>query len=383
MKDFEVIMNIPSPYRVYLFEELARQLKEKKIKFKVHFMAQGHEERPMSWLNPTMSFPYHYWHDYSIKHKHFNPGLILHFWFKKVDILLIGSPFDTFTGILTAFTARAKIKCTWVEGQTKSPGKMNGIIGWFKRLVLSQFKFVAVPGHDAINYIAKHQLLTKMKMPKPIILPNLINESRFRPREKWPEEAIIQCRTIFHASDNDRVCLIPARLDTVKGLIPFIKAVDENQIKDGWKIVIIGQGPLKDQILDLSKRKGIAENVIILNYVSYDKMPIFYAASDIFLLPSIHDPNPLSVPEALHSGLPIALSDQAGNVEEGVTEGRNGWRLPISNNDALTNKLKEVFATSKMQLKRMGFLSKQENAKFWTTEVSISNFINKIGVINT
>ena len=54
-------------------------------------------------------------------------------------------------------------------------------------------------------------------------------------------------------------------------------------------------------------------------------MPKYYAASDLFLLPSIHDPNPLSVVEALHSGLAVAISDRCGNVEEGVMDGDNGF----------------------------------------------------------
>lgn len=379
-KSFEVIMNIPSPYRVYLFEELARQLKIKGIEFKVNFMSYGHDERPKSWLNPKISFPYHYWYDYGINNHHFNPGMIFCSWFKKPDVLLVGSPFDTVTGILASFTARAKIKCTWVEGQTKTPGKMTGFKGWFKRLILSQYKFVAVPGHDAANYIEQHQKLTKIKMPIPFFLPNLIDESRFRPREMWPEKEIIQYRNLFKASNSERVCLIPARLDTVKGLVPFLEAVDENQIKDGWKIVIMGQGPLKKQILDLSKKKGINDHVIIIDYVPYEQMPICYAASDIFLLPSIHDPNPLSVPEALHSGLPIALSDQAGNIEEGVTEGRNGWRLPVNHYNDFKEKLKEIFSTTKLQLQKMGNMSKNENAQFWNTKTCITNFINNFNL---
>ncbi len=380
MKTFEAIINIPSPYRVYLFEELANQLKKRGVAFKAHFMAQGHEERPKSWLNPIMHFQYHYWHDFSIKHRHFNPGFIIRSWNINTDVLLVGSPFDTITGILVAFMARARVKCAWVEGQTKTPGKMNGLIGWFKRLVLSQFKYVAVPGHDAIQYMEMHQSLTKRRMPIPIFLPNLIDESRFRPIEMWPINDVIQCRSLFCATDNDRVCIIPARLDVVKGLIPFIEALDAELISTDWKIVIIGQGPLKSHILELARMKGIDEHVIILDYIPYEQMPICYAAADLFLLPSKHDPNPLSVPEALHSGLPIALSDQAGNVEEGVTEGRNGWRLPVNNHEEYKRVLKEVFATSKSKLHEMGILSKNENAQFWNTTKSVAFFIKEVGL---
>ena len=373
-------MNIPSPYRVYLFEELARQLEAKGVAFTAHFMTRGHGERPKSWLNPEMHFVYRYWRDYGIMHRHFNPGLIVCSWLKKADVLLVGSPFDTFTGILAAFTARAKIKCTWVEGQTKTPGRMKGIIGWFKRLVLSRFKYVAVPGNDASQYIALHQSLTKMDMPKPVFLPNLIDEARFCPRAMCPKADVASCRGKIGAKDDERVCLIPARLDASKGLIPFFEALDSELIKAGWRILVMGQGELKERIFEIVKSKGIADCVFVFDYVPYEQMPIYYASADLFLLPSLHDPNPLSVPEALHSGLPIALSEQAGNVEEGVTEGRNGWRLPVNNTEAFKEKLKVVFSTPIEQLRKMGQFSLKENAQFWNTEKAIAIFIKAIGL---
>lgn len=380
MKTFEAIMNIPSPYRVYLFEKLAQQLESKGIVFEVHFMTHSHGERPKSWINPEMHFAYRYWRDFGILHRHFNPGLIIRSWFKKVDVLLVGSPFDTFTGILAAFTARAKIKCTWVEGQTKTPGKMKGIIGFFKRLVLSRFKYVAVPGNDASRYIALHQALTKFSMPKPVFLPNLISETRFCPRAMWPKTYVDSCREKIGARDDERICLIPARLDVCKGLLPFFEVLDSELIKKGWRIVVMGEGELREQILEIVRNKDIADRVSIFDYVPYVQMPVFYASSDLFLLPSLHDPNPLSVPEALHSGLPIALSEQAGNVEEGVTEGRNGWRLPVNNTKELKKKIEEVFSTPVETLRKMGQFSLTENAQFWNTEKAISNFIKAIGL---
>lgn len=380
MKKFDAIMNIPSPYRVYLFGELNRQLSVKDCDFIAHFMAKGHGERPKSWLNPQMNFAYVYWSDFGVRHHHFNPGFIVRSWFHRPDVLLVGSPFDTITGILSAFTARARVKCTWVEGQTKTPGRLNGFIGWFKRLVLSRFKFVAVPGSDAAKYIGLHQARTRRPMPTPVILPNLIDESRFSPRQEWSLADLETCRKLFGAAVDERVCLIPARLAEVKGLVPFVRALDATLVNAGWRIVVLGQGPLKQEILNAAVEKGIEGRLTILDYIPYEQMPICYAAADLMLLPSLHDPNPLSVPEALHSGLPIALSDQAGNVEEGVTVGRNGWRLPVKNPVAFKAVLAEIFATPKERLREMGECSKWENATFWDTEKAIARFLDQIGV---
>lgn len=375
MRKFVAIMNIPSPYRVYLFEVLSKVLSGHGYAFEANFMARGHAERPKSWLNPKMTFPFRYWRDIGYKCHHFNLGLIIRSWFSCPDVLLVGSPFDTFTGIVTALTSRARVKCTWVEGQTKTPGELGGVRGFVKRLVLSRFKYVAVPGRDAAGYIALHQKRTRLCMPKPVFLPNLVDESRFRPRSEWPTREIDRCRELFKAGPNDRVCLIPARLDAVKGLAPFLEAVDADLINNGWRIVIMGQGPLKKTLQEKAYEKGISDRLVILDYVPYDQMPICYAAADLFLLPSLHDPNPLSVPEALHSALPVAISDRCGNVEEGCSDEVNGWVLPVLESDRFRHKLRDVFQADLCELRKRGIRSKQNNAKFWDSISAVESFI--------
>ena len=121
MKSFHVIQNIPSPYRLHLFNEMWRQLKELNIDFHVHFMSdfsKGHTDRPLSWHNPKIDFPHTYWKDYGFGCHHFNPGMLLHLSKVKPTYLLIGSTFDTFTGLLASQGFKSSVKCAWSEGNT-------------------------------------------------------------------------------------------------------------------------------------------------------------------------------------------------------------------------------------------------------------------------
>jgi len=380
MKKFEVFFNIPSPYRLHLLRALCKELKERGVEFEAHFMARGHANRPKAWLNPVIDFPHRYWSDWGLGEHHFNPGLVLHGIFHPADWTWNGSPYDTFTGILAALLGRCPNKIAGAEGNTKTPGIMTGFVGWFKHLIYSRCRYAAVPGSDAISFMAMHQSHTRMRMPQPVVIPNLVDETRFLPRAQWPKETINARRNAMGAvSEGMKICLIPARLDEVKGLVPFLENLEADWLA-GWRIVILGQGPLKQTLLDAAVRKGLADRVAVLDYVSYDEMPSYYAAADLLLLPSIYDPNPLSVPEALFSGLPIALSDQAGNVEEGVTEGRNGWRLPVKDPERYPRVLKEVFTASREVLARMGRCSLEENASFWRSEAAVKRYLDGLGV---
>lgn len=380
MKSFHVIQNIPSPYRLHLFNEMWKQLQELGIEFHVHFMSdmsRGHDERPLSWRNPKIDFPHTYWRDYGFKHHHYNPGMLHYLKRVKPTYLLIGSTFDTFTGLLASQGFKSSVKCAWSEGNTKTTGKMNGILGWIKRKAFSGCRYIGVPGSDAAKYVALHQSLTEKKMPTPVYLPNLIDETRFKPRSEFNVAEVnnLQDQLGVH---NKKLCVIPARLEWYKGLKEFFYALVNVPYLVDWKIIVMGQGSLNEEIKGLIRELKLDSVVSIINYVPYDEMPLYYAVSDLFLLPSLMDRNPLTVVEALHSGLPIALSCMAGNVEEGVTHGCNGWVLPIKDEYLYKETLKTIFSTDVETLRKMGQVSLDKNARFWNTKSVVQNFLSKI-----
>lgn len=377
---FEIIHNIPSPYRLHLFSEMYRQLSARGVDFCVNFMAEKEPSRPRSWTRPKMEFPHRYWKNVGLGTHFFNPGLIWYLLKTKPDYLMVGSLYDTFTSLAVTAFCRFGVRCTWVEGQTKSIGAIDGWKGWIKCWSLSHYRYVAVPGSDGIAYVRAYQDRSKRSLAKPVVLPNLVDESRFKPREYLDAETFAKIRSDMGASVESRVCIIPARLIPVKGLCPFIRLLTAEMLK-GWKVVIIGEGPLAAELTETVKDCGLQKNVNVLGFVDYDKMPLYYAASDLFLLPSLRDQNPLSVVEALHAGLPIALSNQAGNVEEAVTVGRNGWVLPVADREAFKGVLQKVFATNRGELRERGHLSREENARFWRTKECVASFLNEIGAV--
>lgn len=379
-KCFEVIQNIPSPYRVHLFTIMWRQLREMGVDFHVNFMSdfsRGHAERPVSWHNPKMDFPHAYWKDYGYKNHHFNPGMLKWLRARRPDYMLIGDPYDCFTSIFAAWLCPAKIRCSWVEGQTKTPGKMHGFLGFFKRLVLSRCPYVAVPGSDGKKYIELHQSMTRLKMPEVLYLPNLIDEWRFKPRELWPSEEMERIRRELSVKADEKLCLIPARPTYVKGLDILLENLTPTMLR-GWKVLILGDGEQRSDLLKIIARRRLDDYVAIKSFVSYYEMPKYYAASDLFMLPSRRDQNPLSVVEALHSGLPVAISNQCGNVEEAVTSEENGWILPIKDAAGYTHVLMNVFAAPIEKLREMGRVSKNVHSQYWNSESSVACFLDSM-----
>lgn len=379
---YEMVMNIPSPYRLHLLKEVYEQLKAKGVDFHCHFMNRGHKDRPKSWLNPKMEFPHTYWRNIGPDQHEFNPALILKLWLNPPQWLDMRSPYDTFTCILLALLCRAKCKIIGMEGNCKTPGKMTGFIGAFKRAIISRSDYASMAGSDSAKWLDLHRKAHGVgrHFPKTTYLPNVIEESRFHVRAEYPSAEMKELRvSAFGADESTRVCLIPARFDPVKGLKEFFKVVEPSMLK-GWKLVIMGHGPEEEATMKIVGERGLSEFVKVIHSVPYEEMPRHYAAADLMLLPSLQDMNPLSVIEALHSGLPLALSCMAGNVEEAVCEGKNGWVLPVLEEEPYRRTLAEVFATPIERLREMGAVSKLENAQYWDTKKSVTSFVDSIGI---
>jgi glycosyltransferase involved in cell wall biosynthesis len=75
----------------------------------------------------------------------------------------------------------------------------------------------------------------------------------------------------------------------------------------GCRLVIVGDGPERDALTDLAAALGMADRVTFAGY--RQDTPDFYARFDLFALSSDTEQMPLSVIEAMASGLPVVATD--------------------------------------------------------------------------
>lgn len=375
---FIVILNIPSPYRLHLLRMLGREISRRGLRFHVHFMAKGHVDRPDSWHAPNISFSHTYWKDFGCHTFHWNPGLILHLRAgEPPDYLMVGSAWNTFTGIAASLSVRRRSGILWTEGNTKSPGRLDGVLGRFKRKILACYNYAAVPGKEGVGYLDLHQRRTDKRMPTPVLLPNLIDETRFRERSRWDRQAIDDTRGGLGVRPGERLAISPARLEPCKGLIEFVEALP-GLLLDGWRWVIVGEGTLKSRLDEAVEKHGLSDRVTILNYVPYEDMPLLYAAADLFVLPSVNDLNPLSVVEAMHSGLPLLLSKQVGNYPEALREDETGWGFSPFDISEMRQAAQQAFTASTEKLRVYGCAAKARAMQVWGSETAIVRFVDSL-----
>jgi GalNAc-alpha-(1->4)-GalNAc-alpha-(1->3)-diNAcBac-PP-undecaprenol alpha-1,4-N-acetyl-D-galactosaminyltransferase len=102
----------------------------------------------------------------------------------------------------------------------------------------------------------------------------------------------------------------------------------------GWRLAIVGDGPLEAELKVLASRLGIEDSVDWLGYVK-DPFPLLRGA-DFFVLTSRFEGTPNALLEAMACGLPAVVSNSSPGPTEliGFGEGAAGLIVPVEDADS-------------------------------------------------
>ena len=164
----------------------------------------------------------------------------------------------------------------------------------------------------------------KYKFEKNIhIIPTGIETERFY-KENINLKEVEELKNTLGLTKNDFVLLFVGRLAEEKN-VEFLLNSEKNLVKKykNIKLVIVGDGPDKDNYEKLSGKLGIAENVIFTGKAAWEEMPYYYHISDVFVTASKTETQGLTIIEAMASNvIPVCMEDEA--FQSMVTEELNG-----------------------------------------------------------
>lgn len=149
---------------------------------------------------------------------------------------------------------------------------------------------------------------------------------------------------------NKRVIITVARLDPIKGHETVIRALSKLHISELSQItyLIVGKGEMRERLERLAKNLDVANHVCFAGFVSDADLPKWYAASDLFVLPSIVDPEGrrmegfgMALAEAQAAGLPV-IGTRSGGIPDAVHENEGGWLIEEGDFYALAELLKKL-----------------------------------------
>lgn len=231
------------------------------------------------------------------------------------------------------------------------------------------------------NYIASNfEKITGIDKNKLKALRNGIDYNRF---SKEIDTTVKQTlKEKYGIRETDKIILFTGRITKEKGVKELISSL-KNLNHDNYKLLILGsvlnsiklKTKYQEEIEELVE--DMKDKVIFTGFINYDEISNYYAIADLAVLPSIcEDAAPLTIIEALVSGLPI-ITTKSGGIPEYA---RDGSAIIIEKDDNLVKNLTlsiDLLLDDKNKLNEMSKIAK-EVSKDLTLENFYNNFCKLI-----
>src|SRR5215208_93868 len=126
---------------------------------------------------------------------------------------------------------------------------------------------------------------------------------------------------------------VVARLQPEKGVADFLKAaVHVSKITPQVRFLVVGDGPLREELLALAKRIGVEKRVRFLGHRTDAQALIGFM--EVLVVPSVTEGSPLIVLEAMAAGVPVVAS-AVGGIPDQIRHDKEGLLVPPGDTGAL------------------------------------------------
>lgn len=271
--------------------------------------------------------------------RRFNIGLIhAHF---LLPPGLIGVCVGSLLGKKTAVTA---------HGSDLMIQAKNPILRRLIKFVLKRADYVLV-----VNQTLKDKVLELgINQDKVYITPNAVDVEKFNPQKR-------ELPSDMKMSADKPVLLFVGNLVFQKGVKYLLEA--KKLMKNDAELLVVGDGPLRQELVMKVKDDGIPDVVFVGARRDVDQiMP----SADVFVLPSISEGFPITILEAMASGLPVVATN-VGGISEVMNE-EVGIMLNPSSPMELARALDKILE-NKTLMTDMGVAAREQALKYSAVKI--------------
>jgi len=177
------------------------------------------------------------------------------------------------------------------------------------------------------------------------LVPNGVDTDRF-----IPEGECEKIRRRVKLGSRQMVLFV-GRLIPRKGVGYLIEAAKQviKERKDTM-FVLVGNGPMRLQLVSNIEAAGLKRNFVFLGDVSEEDLPQIYRCADVFVLPSIQEGQGIVLLEAQASGKPVVAFNVSG-IAEAVKNKETGLLVKPGSSDELAQGILKILSDNSLQEK--------------------------------
>ena len=141
---------------------------------------------------------------------------------------------------------------------------------------------------------------------------------------------------------DDKIILFVGRIEPLKGIDQLLRAMTYLQNSQGLRLVIIGgDGHSQyemERLQKLSRNLHIEDSVTFLGLIEHEKLPYFYSAADVCVIPSYYESFGLVALESIACGTPVVATD-VGSLKNIIHQGETGYVVADNTPHYLADKI--------------------------------------------
>lgn len=222
------------------------------------------------------------------------------------------------------------------EAEREGEYRLNG-----ERQVLRRANRVVVA---TLAELTQLRFLYKADASKMVVIPPGVDPCHFYP---IPSD---EAKMYVGLKPEDRMVLFVGRIEPLKGVDTLIHAMCCLQLKDTSRpvhLAIIGGDPSASReemtvemkrLQALCDELAVGQTVVFLGKRDQDKLPYYYSAAEVLVMPSHYESFGMVALEAMSCGTPV-IASEVGGLAYLVRDGETGFTIPAEEPDTLCEKL--------------------------------------------
>ena len=148
---------------------------------------------------------------------------------------------------------------------------------------------------------------------------------------------------------DEAMILTIGRFSREKGHAILLRALEQlRSIPRKWKLVFVGAGPERDTLTEIARSLDLGELVLFAG--SHADVGPFYAAADVFALPSLTEGSSNVLLEAMAARVPIVATKAGGNPEI-ILHDETGLLVPIGDSQSLASAIARLLGAPDLALR--------------------------------
>jgi glycosyltransferase involved in cell wall biosynthesis len=200
--------------------------------------------------------------------------------------------------------------------------------------ILQQFDAFLTVGDCNEDYYVHYGVPREKLFRSPFTIDEDTYQAAYRDREALRSRV----RTELGISQAEVVALTVGKLSKRKrpgDVIEAARLLSGADLPTPVRFVLAGNGEEMERLSTIVAAEELP--VILAGFINVDVLPGYYAAADLIVHPSSHDPHPLVTNEASCIGLPLVLSSRVGAVgpTDSARPGENAEVFKVGDADAL------------------------------------------------